>query len=244
MIRALVQRRMKGMYAKAVADYRALLRDAMPVNSDLHLLDVGCDDGDWTAQLAEQMTIPASQVSGIEILEHRRELAVRRGFDVRTGDIEQRWPFSDGSADVVHANQVIEHVKRLDHFTSETWRVLRPGGSVIVFTENLASWPNVVALSLGYMPFSLTNISSKGAIGNPFALHQEWDSIGESWQHIHVLTLRALREILEYKGFVVEHVFGAGYFPFSGTLSRTLSALSPKRAHFIGLVARRPNNAD
>ena len=235
-------RRLQAIYSQAVGEYRQKLLDALPVDGNLKLLDVGCDDGEWTSRLAEKMTVSADRVSGIEILDERRQLALARGFDVRSGDIEQRWPFDDSSRDVVHANQVIEHVKRLDHFTAESWRVLRPGGCVVVCTENLASWPNVFALLLGYMPFSLVNISQKGAIGNPLALHQQWDvAPGDSWQHVHVVTLRALREIFEYRGFEVERTFGAGYFPATGSLSRALATRSPKRAHFIGLVARRPS---
>lgn len=232
---------MQRAYSEAVADYRARLLDALPRGENLRLLDVGCDDGEWTATLALRIGILPGAVAGIEIVDERRDAARQRGFDVRSGDIEEPWPFEDQSFDVVHANQVIEHVARLDHFVSEAWRVLRPGGRFIVCTENLASWPNVGALLLGYMPFSLTNISAKGAIGNPLALHQEWDNeLGESWQHVHVVTLRGLKEVLTFCGFSVDQVFGSGYFPAFGRISRKLAALSPKRAHFIGVSALRP----
>jgi SAM-dependent methyltransferase len=232
---------MQRVYSQAVADYRGRLLHALPRDPTLRLLDVGCDDGEWTAALATTIGIPPGCVSGIEIVDDRRDAARRRGFDARPGNIEEFWPFDDQSFDIVHANQVIEHVARLDHFVSEAWRVLRPGGRLIVCTENLASWPNVAALLLGYMPFSLTNISGKGAIGNPLALHQEWDNeLGESWQHVHVVTLRGLRDVLSYRGFSVDQVFGSGYFPAFGRVSRWLATASPKRAHFIGVSASRP----
>lgn len=240
-MKRLLGRRLQNVYSQAVGDYREKILSALPFDSSLQLLDVGCDDGEWTQRLADRMTVAPSQVSGIEILEQRRQIAQAKGFEVRAGDIEDKWPFEDQSFDVVHANQVIEHVKRLDHFVAESWRVVRPGGCVVVCTENLASWPNVFALTLGFMPFSLTNISGKGAIGNPLALHQEWDvAPGESWQHVHVVTLRALREIFEYRGFEIVSTFGAGYFPAIGSVSRRLATKSPKRAHFIGIVAGRP----
>jgi ubiquinone/menaquinone biosynthesis C-methylase UbiE len=44
-------------------------------------------------------------------------------------NLDEGWPFEDESFDLVHANQVIEHVGRLDHFVEETRRVLRPGGT-------------------------------------------------------------------------------------------------------------------
>src|SRR5262249_15146893 len=157
----------------------------------LSLLDIGCDDGAWTSAVAERMGIPPAQVAGLEIVDERRSLARERGFDAREGDLEDRWPFADASFDVVHANQVIEHVRSVDHFLAEMRRVLAPGGRAVICTENLASWPNVVALALGYLPFSSTNISDDGPVGNPFALHRgDAHAVGGSWQHVHVLTLR------------------------------------------------------
>jgi len=179
-------------------------------------------------------------VRGIEIVPERAALARARGFEVRGGDLEERWPFEDASADVVHANQVIEHVKRLDHFVGEVRRVLVPGGVAVVCTENLASWHNVAALVLGLMPFSLTNISATGPVGNPFALHAgEPVGRGESWQHIHVLTTVALRDLFAAHGFAVERTFAAGYYPAVGRLATALAARDPRHAHFIGIVARR-----
>jgi SAM-dependent methyltransferase len=232
------------LYNEGVAEYRAAILDALPTDPAAELLDVGCDDGEWTSRLAERMGIPPGNVSGMEIVDERRDLAISRGFDVVPGDIEQRWPFPDQRFDVVHANQVIEHVKRLDHFVSEAFRALRPGGRLVVCTENLASWPNVAALAAGFMPFSLANISAKGAVGNPFSIHRQPYSVADSWQHIHVVTLGALREIVAGHGFEVERVFGGGYFPVKGRVSRWLSEKHTRRTHFIGLVGRRPPHDD
>ena len=44
-----------------------------------------------------------------------------------SGDIDEGLPFEDGSSfDVVHANQVIEHIRRTDRFLREIRRVLAP----------------------------------------------------------------------------------------------------------------------
>jgi SAM-dependent methyltransferase len=113
-------------------EYRRQILEVLLRGSDLSLLDVGCADGAWTAQVAA--AIGTRHVSGIEVTEADRQAAVARGFDVRAGDLEEPWPFDDSAADVVHANQVIEHVKRLDHFVSETGRVLAPDGTALVCT--------------------------------------------------------------------------------------------------------------
>src|SRR6266545_1564047 len=70
-------------------------------------------------------------------------------------------------------------------------------GAAVVCTENLASWHNIGALALGYQPFSLTNVSDVRPIGNRFALHAgEAPEHDESWQHVQVLTMSGLRDIV------------------------------------------------
>ena len=235
-----VKKRLQSLWESTDADYRRKLLDALPRGAGLQLLDVGCYDGSWTRQLADRMGIPAAQVSGIEVVEQWRAQAAAEGFDVRGGDLEDRWPFEDASFDVVHANQVIEHVKRLDHFVAEVRRLLRPGGRAVICTENLASWHNIAALVLGYVPFSLTNVSSKGPVGNPYALHLGDDgTVEEAMQHVHVLTHVGLCGIFEMHGFRIEDEFGAGYHPLSGRLASRVAQRRPRHAHFIGIVAER-----
>lgn len=219
--------------------YRQRLLDAVPAIAQGRMLDVGCDDGSWTDEVRRRARLPAEAVSGIEIVESRRELAERRGFTVRSGDIEGIWPFDEGEFALVHANQVIEHVKRLDQFVTEIRRVLAPNGQTVICTENLASWHNIAALIPGWQPFSVTNISKTGAVGNPMALHNEGHEFGETWQHIHVITLRALVELFEAHGFIVEERFAAGYYPLLGRLGSWAAAKNPAHGHFIGVRARR-----
>ena len=98
-------------------------------------LDVGCEDGARTEQLRQVVGVPHSHVQGLEIVAELAAAARVRGFDVRIGDIEASWPFENASMDIVHANQVVEHVQRLDHFAQELKRVLAPNGLAIVCTE-------------------------------------------------------------------------------------------------------------
>src|SRR5262249_49437505 len=151
---------MARLWADAESAYRRKILEALAPNPSANLLDVGCEDGAWTEQVRLKLEIAPDRVQAAEIVPEYAEAARPRGFDGQPGDLDSRWPFEDASFDVVHANQVIEHVKRLDHFVGEIARVLAPRGLTIVCTENLASWHNVGALALGYQPFSLTNISN------------------------------------------------------------------------------------
>lgn len=227
---------MKRLWTSAEAACRARILNALPRDPSAVLLDLGCDDGAWTEELRRRIGIPPEQVQGLELLPEQAQLARERGFDVRTGDLDEVWPFEDASVDVLHANQVIEHVLRLDHFATELKRVLRPQGTAVVCSENLASWHNVAAVALGYEPFSLTNISTVRPLGNRFALHAGESPGAESWEHVHVLTLTALRDLFDAHGLVVKSSWGTGYHPFPGRLARGLARLDARHAHFIGLV--------
>jgi SAM-dependent methyltransferase len=232
---------MERRWGEAEAAYHAKILDSLDPDPSAIVLDVGCDDGAWTEEVRRKIGVPPNQVHGLELVDERAELARRRGFDVRTADLEETWPFADEAFDIVHANQVIEHVKRLDHFVTEVRRVLVPGGVALVCTENLASWHNVVALALGYQPFSLTNVSNVRPIGNRFALHAgEKPTRRDSWQHTHVLTLAGLRDIFAAHGFTTADSWGTGYYPFPSRLAPALAARNPSHAHFIAVVVRAP----
>jgi SAM-dependent methyltransferase len=231
-------RMMDRRWSEAEASYHAKILDSLDPDPSAIVLDVGCDDGAWTERLRRRIGVPPNHVFGLELVDERAELARRRGFHVSTGDLEEPWPFPDEAFDIVHANQVIEHVKRLDHFVSEVRRVLAPAGVALVCTENLASWHNVAALALGYQPFSLTNVSNVRPIGNPYALHAGETPERESWQHVHVLTLAGLRDIFAAHGLSVTGSWGTGYYPFPRRLSSRLAELDPSHSHFIAVIVR------
>jgi SAM-dependent methyltransferase len=199
------------------------------------LLDLGCDDGERTMRFVAAAR--AASASGAEVVEEQAEKARVRGIDARVCDLGESLPFDDASFHAVVSNQVIEHVPDTDRFVTEARRVLRPGGLAVVSTENLASWHNVAALTLGWQPFSLTNVSETGGgLGNPLAVHRAEtpSGAGRSWQHQRVFAARGLRELFEGHGFRNVRVLGAGYFPFPPALGR----LDPRHAAFITVTGR------
>lgn len=226
----------RSLRRRAVVDYeRAILNALEPFGPTAQLLDCGCDDGRWTLALGKR--VGTKGLSGIEIVEDRRRAAISRGISARAGNLNGRFPFPSNAFDVVHANQVIEHLHNTDSFVTEIWRVLKWSGYAVVCTENLASWHNLFALLLGWQPFSLSNVSqARFQIGNPLATHQgESASNPKSWQHLRVFAYQGLVDIFAVHGFTVETYTGSGYYPLPPSVGR----LDPRHAAFLTIKVRK-----
>jgi len=196
------------------------------------LCDLGCDDGTWTLEVARAAR--ASKLFGVEIVVDQARKACQRGIDAVVADLNRNLPFADDSFDLVHANQVIEHISSLDTFLSEIHRVLRPGGMSIISTENASSWHNVGAAVMGWQIFSLTNVSAKvGGLGNPFALHRGEAGMISSWTHKTVFNYRGLIEFHKVHGLRPQRVRGAGYHPLPPRVGR----LDARHAHLLTVRA-------
>ena len=138
---------------------------------DMHILDIGCGPGTITADLAA--LVPQGRVVGLDykpaILEQAQALADKRGFqniEFVVGDIHAL-DYPDGTFDVVHAHQVLQHIGDPIQGLQEMRRVAKPGGIVAVresdyegfiwspYSEGLNEWKRLylkVARSNGGEP--------------------------------------------------------------------------------------------
>ncbi|MFD9126470.1 methyltransferase domain-containing protein [Kitasatospora sp. NPDC059571] len=110
----------------------------------MRLLDVGCGPGTITADLAEALG-PTGRVVAVdtsaEILAEAARCAAARGLDtvaVERADVH-RLPYADGSFDVVHAHQVLQHLADPVAALREMRRVTAPGGLVAVRDADYAA---------------------------------------------------------------------------------------------------------
>jgi SAM-dependent methyltransferase len=208
---------------------RAILA-ALPDSRGGSLLDLGPGDGAFTTRVANR--VGAERVVGVELIEKQAALARGRGIDVHVADIDQGLPFGDAEFDVVHANQVIEHVRRTDFFLKEVSRVLAPQGLACISTNNLASWHNVVSLALGYQPMPM-HVSDEVILGNPLNpehrhLHRD---LGRT--HLRLFTARALRELCEHHGLEPLQIKTVGYYPLPPRLARLALRVDPAHGAFL-----------
>jgi SAM-dependent methyltransferase len=215
---------------------RAILATLEP-RTGARLLDLGTHRGDFTLRVAER--VGAGTVTGVELLEEHAAVARSRGIDVRHADLEDGLPFEDEAFDVVHANQVIEHVRRTDTFLRETRRVLAPGGLACISTNNLSSWHNVFSLVFGLQPMPM-HVSDETIVGNPLNPldGRPHDDIGRT--HQRLFTGRALTELCALHGLELVSLRSAGYYPLPPLLGRPAARLDPTHGAFlIGLFRPR-----
>jgi SAM-dependent methyltransferase len=114
------------------------------LSSGSSVLDVGCGPGTITADLATLVTpgrVTALERTGAALDLARAEIA-RRGLttvDFAVGDVHAL-DYPDGTFDVVHAHQVLQHVADPVAALREMRRVTRPGGIVAVRDSDYAGF--------------------------------------------------------------------------------------------------------
>lgn len=195
-----------------------LVREQLPCEA---FLDAGCGDGRYLAALDAELP---PRRAGVDISERILETARSRvEADFRQANLESL-PFEAGSFDVVLCSQVIEHVPDAGAAAAELARVLRPGGALVISTDNARNYvtrglnaPRTVAVrALGLR-------GARGRIESPATPY----------------TRASFRRLLESAGLTVERIETFRFhlmWPLDVRLvTRTLNAVDARLpAHGLG----------
>jgi len=164
------------------------------------IVDVGCGDGSALAIAAGHN--PGHRFAGVDWSGDALRRAHALGLTVlRAAVTAPGLPVADGAADVVIMSELIEHLVDPDGAIAEVRRVLRPGGSLLLSTPNLAAWYNRGLLAVGIQPV-FSEVSLRGVFGRPGRVVAG---------HLRLFTRRALTEFLTASGFRCVTVAGARY---------------------------------
>lgn len=117
------------------------------VKPNSQVLDIGGGDG----YLAEMLTKEKNcQVTVMDISEEALTMAVKRGLEVRVGDVEERLPFASQSFDLVVMSEVLEHIVAAEKALAEAIRVAKDG--VLVSVPNTGYLKYRLQLLFGRFP--------------------------------------------------------------------------------------------
>lgn len=205
-------------YLENQKDFLALL----PNRGSSILLDIGCNDGSFTAKIAE--ITKAKETYGIEADSNQATTALRRDIRVKICDLNKPFPFEDNFFDIITANQVVEHLYDHDNFFGEMRRILKKDGIFLISTLNLCAWHNIAFTILGMQPPGMH--LCKVQMGNFLYGTQ-------THGHIKLFSPQALRDIAKYYGFTIGRIRGSGYYPFTGPLAFFLAKLDKTHSVYI-----------
>lgn len=229
------------IWQEAYRENTANIIKLLDKDRDAKVLDVGCGDGQKTSLFKEK--ISCNEIIGADAVPERLKAAKKRGVKVKLLNLEKKWPFPKNHFDVIISNQVIEHIVDLDLFISEIYRVLKPSGYVVISTENLSSWHNILALILGHQDFS-HHLLKKAHVGNPLSPHfgektVAWSAKDNSgvddtaFPHIKIMTYLSLIKIFKAYQLKFDKGLASGYYPTFGIIAKILNRVDPIHSHFI-----------
>ncbi len=140
----------------------------------MRLLDVGCATGFFVRAAQDAGWI----ASGVEANPFQADFARQSDLDVRNETIEDT-TFPEGTFDAVTLFEIIEHVKQPMAILRKSYRLLRPGGMLFLYTPNF-------------------ECASRLIMG--LDAHFIWGS-----NHLTYFTVHTLAGALQRAGFKVEH---------------------------------------
>ena len=164
------------------------------------ILDVGCGSGYLLYQFRNRF----KQLIGLEYSQHRLSHAEKNlaghGFRPIQGTAEDLSVLSSNSIDQVVSADTIEHIPDVYKAAKEMYRVLKPGGKLVINTPNIAFLKKRGILLMGRFPS--TSQPNEG-LGSDILF---------DGGHFHYFTFRSLRLLLEKFHFRMVKKMGYGRF--------------------------------
>lgn len=243
-----VKRYLRGLYTRTMQQAYLYAYHQLRTGIAEHelLLDCGAGAGHTFAKLNESIGLQRANYRGIEWDEASVIQAQDKGLDVRRADLNNPLPFSDDTFSAVVGLSVLEHILYPCQWIRESYRVLKPGGKLIILTPNIATYFTVGLLLAGRMPSSGPHPDSKALLKSrelaTLADHVESegpDIEGDTPLHRHlvVFSYSDLKRFLDMTEFHTIHGRGFDVYPFPNFTQPLLERIDARHAHQMVFTA-------
>ncbi|MGQ9915796.1 MAG: ArsR/SmtB family transcription factor [Bryobacteraceae bacterium] len=114
--------------------WKAMAEALLALMPSVDAADLGAGEGAVAFLLARRAKHVYAVDSSRQMMEYGSRLAAERGFanvEFRLGDLEAL-PLEDACVDVAFFSQSLHHAQHPERAVAEAWRILRPGGRVVV----------------------------------------------------------------------------------------------------------------
>lgn len=199
----------------------------------LKLLDVACGQG----RLILYGPFPGLDFCGIDASRSSLATARERGYaHVVEGNVAHRLPFPGETFDVIVLSHILEHLSQPQTLVAEAFRMLRPGGLLVVGVPICLWWTRLLRIHLVPLLFP----------------EKRPDVLAARSGHVQFFTLPALKNLLE--PFRIEDIrgfrfFSAGrYLPLENwrwfyRLNAAWGKACPRLTSEVNVIARKPARA-
>lgn len=239
----LYQRTMREAYGKANAEIATAMRAGGKV------LDCGAYDGWMFDMLAKEAGMEASRYFGLEWDEAKVQDGRRRGLDIIRGDLNRDLPYPEQQFQCVYALSVLEHLLNPCRFMRESYRVLAPGGTLVILTPNISTYFTAALILAGKMPSSGPHPDSDALLKKEELFKVSRQEVQPDVEretplhrHLVVFSYRVLRDYLQMLGFTNIRGHGYGVYPFPNFTQPLMERIDPYHCHQMVFTAARPTH--
>jgi ArsR family transcriptional regulator len=148
------------------------------------IADLGAGEGTFSQLLARRSKKVIAVDNSEKMVEYGRELARKHGvknLEYRKGDLEDV-PIRDATVDLAFFSQALHHAQHPERAVAEAWRILKPGGRIVVLDllrHNYEEARELYAdLWLGFTEVEVTRFLRQAGFKNieTTVVHSEEDS--------------------------------------------------------------------
>lgn len=133
-----------GYLSPDVTAQRAAVLERLTLRTGEHVLDIGAGPGLLTFDMA-QLVGQDGRAVGMDVSAPMNQLARERCKDLPQASFQEAdatdLPFADHSFDAVVSTQVYEYVTDITKALSEAYRIVKPGGRILILDTN---WDSLV----------------------------------------------------------------------------------------------------